>query len=169
MGGRNGAGTSPCATCSAREERSEPGPARERTHPKCPSPSKTYTALAVVHGVGDHPLLVHTHPKDDSPLTGEIALADIVGGELFTSALLCANGPSRPAWIVGGVIYYGDTLWILHMGSCLTLLGPKCLWRGSDSALCSYRTQALPGDVCLWRCRMNWSRLASQGEDVFFV
>ena len=70
---------------------------------------------------------------------------------------------------VGGVIYYGVTLWILDMGSCLTLLGPTCLWRGLDSALCSYRTQALHGDVCLWRCRMNWSGLASQGEDVFFV
>ena len=70
---------------------------------------------------------------------------------------------------VGGVIYYGDTLWILDMGSGLTLLGPTCLWRGLDSALCSYRTQALHGDVGLWRCRMNWSHLASQGEDVFFV
>ena len=70
---------------------------------------------------------------------------------------------------VGGVIYYGDTLWILDMGSCLTLLGPTCLWRGLDSALCSYCTQALHGDVCLWRCRMNWSRLASQGKDMFFV
>ena len=70
---------------------------------------------------------------------------------------------------VGGVIYYGDTLWILDMESCLTLLGPTCLWPGLDSALCSYLTQAMHGDVCLWRCRMNWSRLASQGEDVFFV
>ena len=67
----------------------------------------TYTALAVVHGAGDHPMLVHTHPKDDSPLTGEIALCDFVGGELFTSALLCANGPSRPAWIRWG----RDLLW----------------------------------------------------------
>ena len=70
---------------------------------------------------------------------------------------------------VGGVIYYGDTLWILDLGSCLTLLGPTCLWRGLDSALCSYCTQALPGDVCMWQCRMNLSRLASQGEDLFFV
>ena len=70
---------------------------------------------------------------------------------------------------VGGVIYYGDTLRIVDMGSCLMLLGPTCLWRGLDSPLCSYRTQALHGDSCLWRCRMNWSRLASQGEDVFFV
>ena len=59
------------------------------------------------HGVGDHPMLVHTHPKDDSPLTGEIALGDFVGGELFTSALLCSNGPSRPAWIRWG----RDLLW----------------------------------------------------------
>ena len=64
-------------------------------------------ALAVVHGVGDHPMLVHTHPKDDSPLTGEIALGDFVGGGLFTRALLCANGPSRPAWIRWG----RDLLW----------------------------------------------------------
>ena len=70
---------------------------------------------------------------------------------------------------VGGVIFYGDILRILDMGSCLTLLGPTCLWRDLDSALCLYCTQALPGDVCLWRCRMNWSHLASQDEDVFFV
>ena len=70
-------------------------------------PQLTPTALAVVHGVGDHPMLVHTHPKDDSPLTGEIALDDFVGGELLTSALLCANGPSRPAWIRLG----RDLLW----------------------------------------------------------
>ena len=50
----------------------------------------------------------------------------------------------------GGVIYYEENLWILDMGSCLTLLGPTCLWRSLDSALCSYRTQALHGDVCLW-------------------
>ena len=60
-----------------------------------------------VHGVGDHPMLVHTHPKDDSPLTGEIALGYFPGGELFTSALICANGPSRPAWIRWG----RDLLW----------------------------------------------------------
>ena len=70
---------------------------------------------------------------------------------------------------VGGVIYYGDTLWILDMGSYLMLIVPTCLWHGLDSALCSYRTQALPGDVCLWRYRMNWSRFTSQGKDVFFV
>ena len=70
---------------------------------------------------------------------------------------------------VGGVIYYEDTLRILDMGSCSTLLGPSRLRRGLNSALCSYRTQALPGDVCLWLCRKNWSPLASQGEDVFFV
>ena len=49
------------------------------------------------------------------------------------------------------------------------LLCPTCLRRGLDSALCWYRTQALHGDVCLWRCRMNWSSLASQREDMFFL
>ena len=44
---------------------------------------------------------------------------------------------------VGGVIYYGDTLWILDMGSCLPLLGPTRLWSGLDSALCSYRTSSI--------------------------
>ena len=117
---------------------------------------------AGVHGVGDHPMLVHTHPKDDSPLTGEIALGDFLGEELFTSALLCANGPFRAASIRRGTIYYGDTVWILDVGSCLTLLGPTCLCRGLDSALCWYRTRVLPRDVCLSRCTMNWSRLASQ-------
>ena len=80
---------------------------RVRAHIRSVLPQLTYTALAVVHGVGDHPMLVHTHPKDDSPLTGEIALGDFVGGGLFTSALLCANGPSRPAWIRWG----RDLLW----------------------------------------------------------
>ena len=61
---------------------------RVNAHIRSVLPQLTYTALAVVHGVGDHPMLVHTHPKDDSPLTGEIALGDFVGGELFTSALL---------------------------------------------------------------------------------
>ena len=106
MGGRNGAGASPCASCSANEERSELV-RRVNAHIRSVLPQLTYTALAVVHGVGDHPMLVHTHPKDDSPLTGEIALGDFVGGELFTSALLCANGPSRPAWICWG----RDLLW----------------------------------------------------------
>ena len=80
---------------------------RVNAHIRSVLPQLTYTALAVVHGVGDHPILVHTHPKDDSPLTGEIALGDFVGGGLFTSALLCANGPSRPAWIRWG----RDLLW----------------------------------------------------------
>ena len=65
-------------------------------------PQLTYTALAAVHGVGDHPMLVHTHPKDDSLLTGEIDLGVFSGGELFTSALLCANGSSHPALDVSG-------------------------------------------------------------------
>ena len=43
---------------------------RVNAHIRSVLPQLTYTALAVVHGVGDHPMLVHTHPKDDSPLTG---------------------------------------------------------------------------------------------------
>ena len=35
VGGGNGAGASPCASCSANQERSGPGPARKRTHRKC--------------------------------------------------------------------------------------------------------------------------------------
>ena len=42
---------------------------RVNAHIRSVLPQLTYTALAVVHGVGDHPMLVHTHPKDDSPLT----------------------------------------------------------------------------------------------------
>ena len=53
---------------------------RVNAHIRSVLPQLTYTALAVVHGMGDHPMLVHTHPKDDSPLTGEIALGDFVGG-----------------------------------------------------------------------------------------
>ena len=125
--------------------------------------------ILVVHGVGDHPMLVHTHPKDDSPLTGEIALGDFVGGGLFTSALLCANGPSRPAWIRWG----RDLLWghIVdpRYGVMFNALRPHMplAWSGQRIVLVPYTE--LHGDVCLWRCRMYWSRLASQGEDVFFV
>ena len=72
---------------------------RVNAHTRSVPPQLTYTAFSVVHGVGDHPMLVYRHPKDDSPLTGEIDLDDFVGWELFTSALLCANGPSGPAWI----------------------------------------------------------------------
>ena len=68
----------------------------------------TYTALAVVLGVGDHPMLVHTHPKDDRPLTAQIALGDFSGGRgMFTSPLLCANGPSLAVWIC----WRRDLLW----------------------------------------------------------
>ena len=68
---------------------------------------------------------------------------------------------------VGGEVYYGDTFIVLHVESFLTLFGPMCLCRGLNSALCWYRTQVLPGDVCLWRCRMNWSRLAVGSVHVF--
>ena len=37
-------------------------------------PQLTYTAIAVAHGMADHPMLGHTYPKDDSPLTEELAL-----------------------------------------------------------------------------------------------
>ena len=81
---------------------------RVNTHIGSVLPQLTYTALAVVHWMGNFPMLVHTHPKDDSPLTGEIALGDFVGEELFTSALLCANGPFRPPWIRWGrVLLWG--------------------------------------------------------------
>ena len=68
---------------------------------------------------------------------------------------------------VGGEIHYGETLCRLDVGSFLTLLGPMCLCCGLDSALCWYHTEVLPGDILLWRCKMNWSRLASQSEHVF--
>ena len=142
---------------------------RVNAHIQSVLPQLTYTALAVVHGVGDHPMLVHTHPKDDSPLTGEIALGDFVGEELFTSALLCANGPSRPAWIGWGRHLLWGHIVDARYGVIFNALRPHMplAWSGERNG--SYRTQALPGDVCLWRCRMNWSRLASQGEDVVFV
>ena len=135
---------------------------RVNAHIRSVLPQLTYTAL----GVGDHPMLVHTHPKDDSPLTAEIALGDFVGGELFISALLCANGPSLPVWIRWG----HDLLWV-HIvdpryGVMFNALRPHMplAWSGQRIVLVPYT-----GDICLWRCRMNWSRLASQGEDVLFV
>ena len=57
----------------------------------------TYTAVALIHGVDGHPMLVHTHPNDDSLYAAEIALGDFLGGVLFTSALLCAKPPCRAA------------------------------------------------------------------------
>ena len=63
---------------------------RMNTHIESVLPPLTYTALAVVHGVVDHPLLVHTHPKDESPLTGKIALGDFPGGgTVYQSPALC--------------------------------------------------------------------------------
>ena len=57
---------------------------RVNTHIRSVLPQLTYTALAVVHRVGNHPMFVHTHPKDDSPLTGERALGDFfLGGDLL--------------------------------------------------------------------------------------
>ena len=103
-------------------------------------PQLTYTALAVVHGVGDHPMLVHRHPEDDTLVMGEVALGDFVRGELFTSALLCANGPSRPAWIRWG----RDLLWghIVdpRYGVMLNALGPHMplAWSGKRIVLVPY-------------------------------
>ena len=136
---------------------------RVNAHIRSVLPQLTYTALAVVHGVGDHPMLVHRHPKDDSPLTGEIALGDFVGGELFTSALLCAIGPSRPAWIRWG----RDLLWGHIVGIYGVMFndpGPHMplAWSGQRIVLVPYTGIA-------------WGRLpvamqkASQVEDVFFV
>ena len=124
---------------------------RVNAHIRSVLPQLIYTALAVVHGPGDHPMLVHTHPKDDSPLTGEIALGDFGGGNCLPVPYFVQMGLFVLHGYIGGVIYYGDTLWILDMRSCLTLLGPTCLWRGLDSALCPYHTQALPRDVSLWQ------------------
>ena len=130
-------------------------------------PQLTYTVLAVINGVGDHPMLVHTHPNDDSPLTGESPYVIFRGENCLPVPCFVQMGLVVLHGSVGGVIYYGDTLWILNVGLCLTLLGPTCLCRGRDSALCWYCTQVLPRGVCLWRCRMNCSGLASQSEDDF--
>ena len=62
-------------------------------------------------------------------------------GELFTSALLRANGPCRAVQICWGVTYTQNTLLIFDMGLCLTLLGSTCLCGGPDSALRWYRAE----------------------------
>ena len=104
-------------------------------------PQLTYTALAVVHWVGDHAMLVHTHREDDSPLTGEIALGDFVWGELFTSALLCANGPSRPAWIPPGRDFFGGHIVDAPYGVIFNALRPHLplAWSGRRIVLVPYR------------------------------
>ena len=79
MGGSNGAGASPCASCSADEQRSDLLE-RLNAHIAIVVPVLTYTALAEVHWVGDYPMLVHRHPKDDSLLTGQIAQGHYSGG-----------------------------------------------------------------------------------------
>ena len=49
---------------------------RVNTHMASVLPKLTYTALAMVPRVVDHPMRGHTYPKDDSPLKGKIALGD---------------------------------------------------------------------------------------------
>ena len=113
---------------------------RVKAHIRSVLPQLTYTALAVVHGVGHHPLLVHTHPKNDSPLTGEIALGDFVWGELFTSALLCANGPSRPAWIRRGLALLWGHIVDPRYGVMFNSLRPHMplAWSGQRIVLVPY-------------------------------
>ena len=106
VGGRNGAGASLYASCSANEERSGPGPARERTHPKCTPPANLHCARSGPWGGRSSHACTYASKGRQSPYV-EISLGDFVGGELFTSALLCANGPSSPAWIRWG----RDFLW----------------------------------------------------------
>ena len=80
-------------------------------------PQLTYTALGVVHGVGDHPMPIHTHPKDDNPLTGEIALDYFFwGGNCLPVPCVVQTGLRLLHRSVEGEIYYGDTLCILDVG-----------------------------------------------------
>ena len=73
---------------------------RVNAHIRSVLPRLTYTALAVVHGVSDHPMLVHTHAKDDSPLTG---------GRCLPVPYFVQMGLPVLHEYVGGVSYYGDT------------------------------------------------------------
>ena len=63
---------------------------RVNTHFASVLPQLTYMALAVVDGLGYHPMLVHTHAKDDSPLRGEIGLGELLGeGTVYQCPALC--------------------------------------------------------------------------------
>ena len=106
--------------------------------PQLPPPTTLRSQWSV--GVGNHPMLVHTHLKDDSPLREEIALGFFSGGGLFTSALLCANAPSRAALMR----WWQDLLWghILdpRRGVMLNALRPlvPLPWSGQHIVLVPY-------------------------------
>ena len=91
---------------------------RANTHIEGVLPQLNNTAVAVVHGVSDHPMLVHTHPKVDSSLTGEIALGDVSRGDCLPVPCFVQMGLLVLHGYVGGEIYYGPTLWILNVVPC---------------------------------------------------
>ena len=162
------------------QTRGDPDPvSRVNAHIATVLPQLPYTALAVVGGVGNHPMLAHTHLKDDSPLREEIALGYFSGGTLFTSALLCANGPSRAALMR----WWQDLLWghIVgpRRGVMLNALRPlvPLLWSGQHIVLVPYtdiawgrlpvamRNELVTFGFPKWRClfadcfvqpRLNW-------------
>ena len=138
-------------------------------------PQLTYSALAVVDGVGDHPMLVHTHPKDDSPLTGEIALGDFFGGGLFTSALLRANRPSRAAWMRWGRVVLWGHIDDTRCGVMFNALEPHVLlrWSGQRIVLVPYTgiasgrlPVAVQNELVIWLCnvKMSFCVLAKGGR-----
>ena len=77
-------------------------------------PSLSYTAISIVWGNGCVPMDVHKHPRDDSALSGVVAVGDFRGGGFFTTAWMGGGGEGgaqRQAWM-----QYKGLLWMHERG-----------------------------------------------------
>jgi hypothetical protein len=110
-------------------------------------PSLSYTAISIVWGNGCAPMDVHKHPRDDSALSGVVAVGDFRGGGFFTTAWMGGGGEGgaqRQAWmqcgrqIVQGVVVDARkgvifNAWRTH--------GPE-RWEGERYAIVAYTSIA---------------------------
>ena len=87
----------------------------------------TYTASQWSIGWAIIPCLYIRIRRMTVPLRGKLPWVILWGGNCLPVPYFVQMGLLVLNGYVRGVIYYGDTLWILDMGSCLTLLGRTCL------------------------------------------